>query len=269
MLLWLLGALAALYLLAAIALTLLQRQLIYAPNRQRPDRAEVAVSNLQEVTVTTADGLRLLAWYVPPAEGRPVIVYFHGNGGHIGYRHRRLERFVGAGYGALFPEYRGYGGNPGSPTEAGMFIDARAALDFLAAQGIAPSRIVLYGESLGTGVAVQIASERASGALVLETPFSSVADVAQRRYPIFPVRLLLKDPFDAKSRIGLVRAPILMMLAGRDTIVPIQFGRALYDAAPEPKEMWINPEAGHVDLYELGGLDAALDFIRRRVPGAG
>ena len=269
MLFWPLGALAALYLLVAIALTLLQRQLIYAPNRQRPDPAEVAVSGLHEVTVTTADGLRLLAWYVPPPDGRPVIAYFHGNGGHIGYRHRRLERFVTAGYGALFPEYRGYGGNPGSPTEAGLYIDARAALDFLAAQGIAPSRIVLYGESLGTGVAVQMASERSIGALVLETPYSSVADVAQARYPIFPVRLLLKDPFDSKSRIGLVRAPILVMLAGRDTIVPIRFGQALYDAAPKPKELWTAPEAGHEDMPEFGGLDAALDFIKRRVPIAG
>src|SRR5262249_12993473 len=160
------------------------------------------VAAVREVTLATADGLALLAWYLPPPAGRPVIVYYHGNGGHLGYRHGRMARFHAAGYGALFPEYRGYGRHPGRAGEGGLYADARAALDFLAAQGIAPAHVVLFGESLGCGVAVRMASERAVGAVVLEAPYSSVADVAQSHYPFVPARLLLKDRFDAVSRIA-------------------------------------------------------------------
>jgi fermentation-respiration switch protein FrsA (DUF1100 family) len=266
---WILGIAAALYLLVAAGLYVFQRQLLYVPDKTRPDFKEVETASAREVTLTTADGLQLLAWYVPPPAGAPVVVYYHGNGGHLGYRHHRLDIFAAAGFGVLFPEYRGYGGNPGRPTEAGLYIDARAALDFLAAHGIAPARVVLYGESLGTGVAVRMASERPVGAVVLEAPYSSIADAAQYHYPFVPARLLLRDRFDSMAYIGAVRAPLFVMLGGRDVIVPTRLGRALYDAAPEPKELWVAPEGGHEDLPEFGALDAARDFIRRRVPNQG
>jgi fermentation-respiration switch protein FrsA (DUF1100 family) len=229
--------------------------------------AHLGIAALRAVEITTGDGLRLLAWYLPAPADRPVVAYFHGNGGNLGYREARMMQFAAAGFGALFLEYRGYGGNPGSPTEDGLYIDARATLDFLSAQGVDPARLVLYGESLGTGVAVRMASERSVGALVLEAPFSSIADVAQQRYWFVPVRFLLKDKFDSMTRIGTVRAPILMLLGERDRIVPPQFGRALFAAAPEPKELWLAPDGGHEDLRHFGGLDAAVDFIRRKLPG--
>ena len=256
----------ALYALIAGALYVFQRQILYVPDTSRPDRAEVGVAAVRDVTLTTADGLALLAWYLPPPADRPVIVYFHGNGGHLGYRHGRMARFHAHGYGALFPEYRGYGGNPGRPSEDGFYADARAALDFLAAQGIAPARIVLFGESLGTGVAVRMASERAVGAVVLEAPFSSVADVAQTRYWFVPVRRLLKDHFDATARIGSVRAPLLVLLGGEDVIVPPRFGRALFDAANQPKELWIAPRGGHEDLPDHGSFEAVFAFLEKHVP---
>ena len=262
----LLGSVVVLYGLTAAGLSVFQRKLIYRPDTRRPDMAQLGIAALRAVEIETSDGLRLLAWYLPPHADRPTVAYFHGNGGNLGYREGRVRELAAAGFGALFLEYRGYGGNPGSPTEPGLYIDGRAALDFLGAHGVDPARLVLYGESLGTGVAVRIASERPVGALVLEAPFSSIADIAQQRYPIFPVRRLLKDSFDSMARIGAVRAPILVLLGGRDRVVPPQFGRALFDAAPEPKELWLAQDGGHEDLRQFGGLDAAIDFIRRRVP---
>jgi uncharacterized protein len=193
-----------------------------------------------------------------------MIAYFHGNGGHIGYRAERLKRFVRDGFGALFLEYRGYGGNPGTPTQDGLFADARAALDFLANQGIRAERTVLYGESLGSGVAVQMASERPVAAVVLEAPYDSVAAVARRHYAFVPVNVLLKDRFDSIARINAVQAPILLMHGERDAIVPVDSGRRLFAAANEPKEIWTAPDAGHNDLALYGALDVAVDFVRRR-----
>ena len=245
-------------------LYLFQRHLLYFPDRTRPELGDFSLLGFREVKVTTADGLSLLSWYLPPREGRPVIVYFHGNGRHIGYRAARLRRFAHDGYGVLMLEYRGYGGNPGTPSEAGFYTDAAAALDFLARDGITPNRLVLYGESLGSGVAVYLAAQREIGALILEAPFNSVAEVAQYHYSFVPASLLLRDRFDSISRIGNVKAPILLLHGDRDRVVPVRFGRALFDAAPEPKTFWFSPEAGHEDLARFGALDAVAAFLDKR-----
>jgi fermentation-respiration switch protein FrsA (DUF1100 family) len=248
-------------------LYLFQRHLLYFPDQDRPALGELAQLGIREVKVTTADNLSLLSWYLPPREGRPVIAYFHGNGGHIGYRGERLHRFARAGYGVLMLEYRGYGSNPGTPSEAGLYADAAAALDFLAREGVMPNRLVLYGESLGSGVAVNLAAQREVAGLVLESPFTSVAEVAQYHYSFVPASLLVRDRFDSVSSIAKVKAPIMVVHGMRDTVVPVRFGRALLAAAPEPKEGWFSPEAGHEDLARFGGLDAVVAFLERRVRG--
>jgi hypothetical protein len=247
------------------ALYLGQRRLLYRPDNRRPALDGLAALEFREAALTTRDGLRLLAWYRPPCSGRPAIVYFHGNGGHIGYRRERLARFAAEGYGVLTPEYRGYGGNPGRPTEAGLCEDGRAALDFLGRGGIAADRLVLYGESLGAGVAVRLAAERRVAGLVLEAPPSCVAEVAQCHYPFVPARWLVRDRFDALSAIGRVAARVLVTHGERDRVVPVRFGRALLEAASPPKEGWFAPEAGHEDLARFGALEAAVAFIERRV----
>src|SRR5205085_1913211 len=145
------------------------------------------------------------------------------------------------------------------------YDDARAALDFLRREGIADNRLVLYGESLGSAVAVEIAAMQRVAAMVLESPFTSIAAVAQHHYPYVPARLLIWNPFDALSRIGHVTAPILFLQGGDDRIVPVRFGEALFAAAPEPKERWLAPEAGHEDLARFGALDAVVAFIERRI----
>ncbi len=265
MLIWLVGIPLIAYLAVLSSLYLLQRQLLYFPDRSRPQLERLAQLGVREIRLTTADGLSLLSWYLPPREGRPVILYFHGNGGHIGYRADRVRRFAREGYGVLMLEYRGYGGNPGSPSEAGLVDDARAAFDFLQREGIAARRLVLYGESLGSGVAVHIAAQQQVAALVLESPFTSVAAVAQHHYPFVPAALLIWDRYDSLSRIGRVKAPILILGGGGDAVVPARFSQALFEAAPEPKESWLAPDAGHVNLDGFGALDEVVSFIDRRL----
>jgi hypothetical protein len=261
----LLPLLAATAAASAVAACGLQDHLLYFPDRTRPDLAEANVRGLEEVTLVTADGLALRSWWLPPREGRPVIAYFHGNGGHIGYRAVRVRRFAEAGLGVLMLEYRGYGGNPGSPGEEGLHADGRAALGFLDRAGVAPEHLVLYGESLGTGVAVRMASEHRTGALILEAPYTRLSDAASAHYPEFLVSLLLRDRFDSLARIATVSAPLLVLHGERDAVIPVGLGRALFAAANQPKEAWFAPEGGHNDLREHGALEVALDFIRRRL----
>jgi uncharacterized protein len=248
-------------------LFLFQRQLLYFPDKTRPELAGLEQLGVREVALATEDGLSLLSWYLPAHPGRPVILYFHGNGGNIGHRVQRMLRFAREGYGVLMAEYRGYGGNPGTASETGFYTDARAALDFLEREGVAPNPLVLYGESLGSGVAVELATQHEVAGLILEAPPTSVAEVAQCHFPYIPAARLVIDRFDSRSRIGRVRAPILVLHGERDRVVPIRFGRALLEAAPEPKEGWFAPEAGHEDLARYGGLDAVVVFIERRLGG--
>jgi hypothetical protein len=260
-----LAGIVAIYVALLILLFLAQRSILYVPNTQPPSLAEAGAEGLMDAVETrSADGLRLLAWYrPPPAASAPVLVYFHGNAGHIGHRAERVRPYVDAGFGAFLVEYRGYGGNPGRPTEDGLYADARAAVDFLGQEGVVPERLVFYGESLGTAVAVQIALERACAALVLEAPFTSVAAVAQSRYWMFPVRHLVLDKFDSLAKVGKLRCPLFVMHGETDGVIPIRYGRQVFDAAPEPKESKWFATGTHTNFDELGGPAAVLGFLQR------
>jgi uncharacterized protein len=257
---------ASLYLGVAGLLYAYQRDYLYFPDVQRPIASLAGVSSLREIELVTSDGLRLLAWYVPPPEGKPVLLYFHGNGGNIGYRASRLAQFADADLGVLMPEYRGYGGNEGQPTETGFYADAAAAMDFLRSEGLAAERIIVYGASLGTGVATRVASEHKFAALVLEAPYTSITAMAALQFSFMPVSLMLIDRFDSLSRIAQVRSPILIFQGERDQIIPPALGRELFAAASEPKEFWSTPEGGHDDLYSYGAAETVFDFLRRHVP---
>ena len=263
-LLWLAPGLLLLgYLAFLVALTLGQRRVLYKPDRVAPDAAEAGVPGLQVLRAATDDGLALLAWYVPPARpGGCVVLYFHGNNRSIGSRADRLRDLAAVGWGVLMQEYRGYGGNPGAPSEDGLMRDARAGLALLLARGIGGERILLWGESLGSGVAVRLASERAVAAVLLESPYTSIAAIARARYRLVPVDLLLRDRFDSLACIGGVRAPVLVMQGALDDVVPPAMGRALMAAATAPKRLWVAPDAGHFDIWEAGALAAAVDFVR-------
>ena len=255
------------YIVFVAALYVFQRNLLYHPDSNLSSPTASGVAEMEAVGLVTNDGLRLLAWYRPAAEDRATVVYFHGNAGHIGNRGDKVRPYLDAGLGVLLVSYRGYAGNPGSPTEDGLYADGQAALDFLAKLGVGPTDVVLYGESLGSGVAVEAARRQAAripvAAVVLESPFSSLVDVAQTHYPFIPARWLVKDRFDSVTKIAAIDAPLLILHGVRDRVVPVRFGRRLFAAAVRPKEdRWFD-EAGHNDLYDYGAAAVVIEFIER------
>ena len=248
----------------------LQRSLMYFPATELPSPAAAGVAEMAAVALHTDDGLALTSWYAAArAPHAPTVVYFHGNAGNIADRAYKVRPMLDRGLGVLLVGYRGYGGNPSAPSETGLFADGRAALDFLGGQGVPPERIVAFGESLGSGVAVRMASERRLGAVILEAPFTSAAEVGQRAYPFLPVRQLIRDRFDSLSRIDSISAPLLIVHGERDRVVPADHGRRLLAAASQPKEGAFLPEAGHNDAFEHGSIRAALDFLDRVYAGDG
>lgn len=260
------GLLAASYLAVVGGMYIFQRSILYVPNQATPSPAASGVPEMAPITLETADGLHLMSWYQPAETGRRTIVYFHGNAGHIGYRGDKARPYLNAGYGMLLVSYRGYGGNPGKPSEDGLYADGRAAIHFLADRGVAPGELAFYGESLGTGVAVQMALEQARASnpvagVILEAPFTSAVDVGARHYPWLPVRWLMKDQFDSRSKIAEIQTSLLIVHGGRDRVIPIDFGEALYAVAGEPKEsLWIS-DAGHDNLDAFGASEKILTFL--------
>lgn len=262
------GIAVAVYFLMVAALYLAQRSLIYLPDRSRPDPAASGAPEMAVVELTTDDGLELVAWWRPPVSAAaPVMILFHGNAGHIGHRSHKIRPYLDRGWGVLLTTWRGYSGNPGTPTEDGLVADGRAALAFLAHQGISTRRTVFYGESLGGGVAIALAADATRAfvpaAIVLEAAFTSIPDVAASRFPIFPVRLLIRDRFDTLSRIGHVQAPILVIHGERDRVIPVAQGRRLLAAANAPKTGHFIPGAGHNDLAAFGLAERVIEFVEQ------
>jgi len=251
------------YAVIVLALYIVQRSMIYFPDTNLPSPDFFGLADMDVMDVTASDGVVLKGWYKAPVEaGKPVILLFHGNAGHIGIRNFKVRPFLDTGYGFLLAEYRGYGGNPGSPTEQGFYRDARAYIEWLRAEGIAPEDIILYGESLGTGVAVQMATEYPDmKALVLETPFTSFVDLGKRLYFFLPVSLMMRDRYDSLSKIGGVKMPLLVLHGTADMVVPYRYGKALFEAAPQPKRMETFPGGGHNDLYAHDADGRILKFL--------
>jgi len=237
-----------------------QRSMMYFPDRTRIAPTAAGLSEAQEIVLDTADGEKVVAWHIPPQDGKPVIVYFHGNGGALHIRVGRFRALTAGGNGLLALSYRGYGGSTGRPTEAGLLADAAAAYSFASARYL-PAKIVLWGESLGTGVAVAFAAQHPVGGLVLEAPFTSAVDIAAAVYPFVPVRLLMLDQFRSDERIAAVKAPILVMHGERDRVVPIAYGERLFALAREPKKFVRFPQGGHDDLDTQGSIAIARYFI--------
>lgn len=254
---WLISEIIA-FPLILVALVFCQRLLLYHPDKSVPDPARWSLPRAEVVHYRTEDGLTLFGWYLPPPEGRPVAVIFHGNAGHIGHRNLLACISLGMRMGVLLVEYRGYGGNPGRPTEKGLYADGRAALDWLAGRGIGGERVILIGESLGTGVAVQMASERKIAGMALLSPFDTMTDVAVEKFPWLPVRWLFFDRFESIERIGQIDAPLLIIHGTSDKVVPIDHGRRLFALAAEPKRMVEIPDTGHNDLLTNGRVTKAL-----------
>ena len=249
---------AAGYLAFAALMYFVQRSLMYFPETVRTAPAAAGLPQAQEVVLDTADGEKVIAWHVPPRGDAPVVIYFHGNGGSLRLRVDRFRRVAAAGVGLVALSYRGYGGSTGKPTEQGLINDARAAHAFAAERY---PRIALWGESLGTGVAVALAAEKPVTRMVLDAPYTSALDLARANHWYLPVRLLMKDQFRSDQRIARVKVPVLIMHGELDRIIPIAYGERLYAMIQSPKRFVRFPGGYHVDLDGRGGADVALKFL--------
>ncbi|WP_170850364.1 alpha/beta hydrolase [Beijerinckia sp. GAS462] len=255
---------AVAYLGAAAVLYFAQRQLLYVPNTavaEIPAALPGAVSR----QITTADRETLNAWYVPPADGKPILLYLHGNAGNLSGRTARFAGLTANGNGLLAIDWRGYGGSTGSPSEEGLMRDAEAAYAAALAIVGTPKRLIIVGESLGSGPAVALAARLASAGVILDAPYSSILDVASDRYWMFPVGLLLTDQFRSDLKIGEIKAPLLVMQGDQDRVVPIRFGEKLFALAPQPKEFIHVPGRGHLVLAVPDVMAHTLDWIDKIV----
>jgi len=246
-----------------------QRSILYRYNDSLLPLAEAGASDMEAVTTRTRDGLDLTAWYKPPAAvDKPVILMFHGAWGTIDKFVFMARPYLDAGYGVLLAEYRGFGGNPGKPHEEGLYDDARSYIGWLIAdRRINPRRIVLYGQSLGTGVAIQMATEYPDiAAVILESPFTSMAAAAQHRYFWAPAYWLTLDRYESIKKIAHVKAPVFIFHGAKDRIVPSSQPRALFQEIRGPKKIEELPAGTHLNLYTLGAADLALAFLGELPP---
>jgi uncharacterized protein len=258
---WLLIVVSVGYLGGLAALFFLQRSFLFPipqAGRTTPDAA--GFPEAEEHVLTNADGEKVIAWHVPAKPGHPVVLYFHGNGDFLAGFFGRFRDVIADGTGIVALSYRGYAGSSGQPSEQGLLRDAAAAYAFTTARYSA-DWIVVWGFSLGTGVAVALAAEQPVGKLILEAPYTSIAEIAASAFPIFPVRLMMRDTFHSDQRIARVRAPLLIMHGERDSTIPIGLGERLFALAQESKQFVRFPEGGHNDLDDYGAMETARHFI--------
>ncbi|MCE2927672.1 MAG: alpha/beta hydrolase [Rickettsiales bacterium] len=226
-----------------------QRSLMYHPFAATGTPEQNGLSGFSELHAPTPDGIQIQLWYRQADRGFPTIVYFHGNGGNIAGRAVIYDAFARLGFGVLAVSYRGYGLSNGSPSEQGLYTDARTAIELLIKEKhVEPSRIILFGESLGTGVATKMATEYKVGLLVLQAPYTSVAARAQEIYPFVPARLLMKDRFDNLSKIQAIQSPLLLFHGELDNVIPVHHGRRVFESAREPKRAFFLPHVNHNDF---------------------
>ncbi len=255
--------LAVLYVIAMLGMYLGQRRFLYFPDPARTAPADVGLADVAEKTIATPDGERLIAWYGKAKPGQPTLLYFHGNGGALEGRRERIAKYLDRGRGMFMLSYRGYSGSSGVPSEAANVADAKLAYDALVKDGVKPEGIILFGESLGTSVAIQLARHRPAAGLVLDSPFTSIASRASEIYPWLPVRMLLTDTYDSSRYIRDVKMPLFILHGEADEVVPVAMARKLFALANEPKEIVTLPGAGHNDHYLFGSFEAINDWIDR------
>ena len=243
--------LAVLYVLVCVLAWIFQRRLMYLPDTgDVATPSDASLPGIQAVDIEVEDGVTVKAWY-RAGDGRGTVLFFHGNAGHRGHRLPVLRALAARGYGVMLPDYRGYGGSTGSPSEDGLYADGEACRAWLAEHDRAP--LILMGSSLGSGVAVELATREAPAALVLQSPFDTMVDVAASAYPFLPVRFMLWDRYESLAKIASVKTPLFVAHGTSDRIIPTAAGRRLFDAANEPKRWFPVEGAGHNDLLSVAG----------------
>lgn len=244
------------------AIVLFQRKIIYLPTTGKIERKDYRAQDMVPVKLTTSDGIKLTAWYKEAKVDQATLLFLHGNAGHIGSRMPWIRGFLDRGVGVLLLSYRGYADSEGSPNEQGLYQDARAAVDYLSKKSVNHRCIILYGESLGTGAATQMAIEYEIGGLILQSPYTSLSEMRRYHYPWLPISPW--DKFDSLSKIEKINTALLIIHGKRDTIVPFQQGHTLYKAAKDPKLMIVYPTLGHNNLINRNMFERILKFTRKQ-----
>lgn len=255
------------YAIIAVAAFILQRRLMYLPDPDRVSPAAFNLAGVKERVLVAPDTAQIVTWYAPAKPGQPTILYFHGNAGNLASRSERVRRYVSRGYGVMLMSYRGYSGSTGSPSERANVADAKLAYDALISDGIDPEDIIIYGESLGSGVAVQVAADNEIGGLVLDAPYTTIVDVAALAYPYLPVRPFVFDRYESIRHLPRVKAPLLVLHGEEDRVIPVEMGKAVYAAANAPKEIATFPHAGHSDHHLYGSYDELFRWIDALMKG--
>ena len=238
-----------------------QRDMMYIPSVERVAPAEVGLDAVEEVALTTPSNIELTSWFARPQAERPTVLFFHGNAGAVNHRAYRFQELMAQGYGVFILGYPGYGGNAGEPSEPGFHEAAQLAYDYLQTSGVDSQDIVIYGESIGSGVAVQLAARVDARALVLEAPMSSATDVARVHYPLLVASFFLRDSFRSVEHIGRIDMPLLVIHGEKDAIIPLQLGEKLVEHAVEPKKLVVIEGAGHNNLSQYATSSIAREFI--------
>jgi len=249
------------YLVICVAAYLGNRMFMYFPDPARIPPAAAGLDRVEEIEFAAADGTKLVAWYATAKDGKPTILYFHGNAANAANRAPKIAMMLEDGFGVFYLNNRGYGGSGGSPTEANNVADAIAAYDYLAGRGVPAESIAVFGESLGSGPAVRLAAERPVAAIMLEAPLTSTVEVGRSVYFWLPLSLLITDQFNVVRHIGAITVPLLIVHGEQDEVIPVEMGQRNYRAANEPKRIEVIPDAHHNDLFEHGAWEKMREFL--------
>lgn len=251
------------YLMFIGVLAVTQRDMMYFPSSVISEAQMRTLTDYQEIQIQTQDGLSLRSYFIPPQDStKPVAIFFHGNASHPSWEAFKAQYMREQGYGVLLASYRGYTGNAGSPSEAGLFLDGKAYADFVK-RDYPQNPLILYGSSLGGAVAVETALHTQPQALILEVPFLSAVDVALRFYPYIPfLNILVKDPYRNDQKIAKIKAPVLFILAEKDEVVSFESGIKLFDLANEPKTKVVYATSTHANVYSHGAQADVSKFLK-------
>ncbi len=256
------GLLILAYLIITIYLYSFQRNLLYHPmeNNYFGDKITVPV---EKIKIKTKDNIELLGWYhKKDSNNYKTILFLHGNAGSLENRKHKINHFNDMNLNFLIVAWRGFSGNKGQPTEKGLYIDAKSAVDWLEKKGINIENIVIYGESLGTGVATEIAQNNNFAGIILESPFTSMVEAGKTKYPIFPIGLLLKDKYESDKKVKNIKSPILIMHGKEDKIVPFWMGKKMFELANEPKYSYFSKYDDHMMEFNQELINSLKLFIK-------
>ena len=249
------------YILIGLILFFYQRKILFNISSKPKKPEDYQLNNIKELKIKTSDGVNLLAWYSRPKVNQPLLVYFHGNSFDIGERAFRIKRYINSGWGTLLLAWRGYSGNLGKPTEKNLYIDGESTIKWIVKNlNYDYENLIIYGESLGCGVAVELATRYKFKSIILESPFTSIYDIAKKRYKIYPIKYLVLDKFDNYSKIDKILSPLLIISGKKDEVIPHSHSKKLFLKANNPKKNLFIDEAMHNNLYDFNIDKEVIEF---------